>query len=222
MDPTNSFSFLKEFWPAFAALAANFAFPFVSQLRKDTLHFSDGTRHLSNSLAGIATAGVVLLLWVERHSLHQLLADLPRWYWLVSVGVLLIVLHTFMVRSHHDAINKNASSFRWRLIEGIGLVVYVLAFAALALGFNQPTFKRMIFIPVAGAVVHCTGAEYVDLVNSDHTIGRSPVANDRYQFLLRPHEIESGLDISVQQTKVIIDASTTQPQLDLNIHCARS
>ena len=221
MDLSNLISYLKEFWPALATLAGSFAFPFVSQLRKDTFHFSDRTRRISNTLAGIATACVVLLLLIERHSLHLILANFPRWYWLVGLGVALISLHSFMVQSRHALAKEGASKAPQRAIEFWGLVVYVLAFVALAFGFNQPMFRHVIFIPIAGTV-QCAGVDYVDLVRSDHTIAQSPVADDRYQFLLRPHEIESGLDISILQTEVIIDASTTQPQLDLNISCDRA
>lgn len=205
---------MRFFWPLLGT-CANFAFPFISHLRKESIHFDDESRRISNILAGIATSAVVLFLYVERHRLHVDLASLPRWHWLILAGIGMIAFHSALV-----SIGRHSTGLFLGAIRGLGLCVYVLAFGSLALGFNWPFAERIVYVPVEGRV-ECRGVTEAILVQESNMLARSPLDRSRhYRFLLRPGEIKKGLAVRVHEEEVIVSATQPSlPQLGLDIAC---
>lgn len=194
-------------------MSANFAFPFITRLKKESIHFDDESRAIANISAGIATSAIVLFLWVERNDLHADLSHVPKWPWLVITGIGLVTLHFTLV----SIWRRSTGHWLW-IVRGLGFCVYVGAFATLALGFNWALAERIFFVPVEGRV-ECESFTEVLLVEDQDVIATSPIVMKRYRFLLRPNEIQRGLEIRLKLSGpgVIVNASKgSLPQLGLD------
>jgi hypothetical protein len=212
--------YLKVFWP-FIGTFANFCFPFVSELKKESIHFDNQTKSISNILSGIATSAVVLILYFERHQLHWMFRKFPQWYWLIFTGIGLITLHCALVFMSKEW-NKQAVN----LSKGLGIIIYVFAFSVLSLGFNLPVVENLIYVSVSGKVSKNCEISELQLIKNDKMVAMSRIMqinNYRvYRFLLLPKEIESGgLKIRAFKNKEVKVRYTDSkyPQLDLDIDC---
>lgn len=215
---TNGFmDMIGKYWPALADGAVTFAFPFISEIRKDWIHPNPATGTISNILAGIAAAAILLLLTLNRNSIHLITAALPQWYYLVLIGILLLFGHQLIGLATRRSGGAQSGPMR-----SGSVVFYVLAIVALTFGFNLPILRTLVYIPVGGAA-NCIDVSSVYLTtaqdDASSRIADSPIDQQsyKYEFLLLPEEKGRGLFVTVKdQDSRIVDANN-EPQYELDL-----
>lgn len=180
----DTFTSLEQLVKLLTTAALGFAFPFVSEIRKEFVQVDAETRRFANIIAGIVTCALVLYLYSSRYSFY---ADFPYIrYWLIYlvIGIAFAFLHYWLVQRAKEG--KSILGLGKRLT----VVSYTLIFVFLFLGLNYKIFEYLFYYRYGNVSPSCETRD-IQLARGAQPIGTIPLAwDDSYRAYFTGQELD--------------------------------